>query len=82
LRGTNSGAINRFKAAGFRRGNGAANHPSVMFRFLALPVGFDGRVPAGGDGYRTHEGPMYLNSLASSRVTLWDVRDEPAFTLG
>jgi choline dehydrogenase len=72
------GATNHFEAGGFVRGNEDVTYPNLMFHFLPIAVRYDGSVPAGGDGYQVHVGPMYSDAVGSVKITSRDPRVHPA----
>lgn len=61
------GASNHFETGGFICSPGAV-YPDIQFHFLPLAIRYDGRRPAGGDGFQVHVGPM--RSKARGSVTL------------
>lgn len=61
------GASNHFETGGFVCSPGA-DYPDIQFHFLPLAIRYDGRRPAGGDGFQVHVGPM--RSRSRGRVTL------------
>jgi choline dehydrogenase len=72
------GATNHFEAGGFVRGNEDVTYPNLMFHFLPIAVRYDGSVPAGGDGYQVHVGPMYSDAVGSVKITSRDPKVHPA----
>lgn len=61
------GASNHFETGGFIC-SPDADYPDIQFHFLPLAIRYDGRRPAGGDGFQVHVGPM--RSKSRGRVTL------------
>jgi len=75
------GASNHFETGGFIRSPGA-DYPDIQYHFLPLAIRYDGRRPAGGDGFQVHVGPMRSKSRGSVTLRSADPLAPPRISFG